>query len=443
MKQVFSKMKYLIIAIIIVLIIFFYFGVFAPLEAELEKNLNQNFQNTVSILEINVENELKRYKEGAESLSSRTMIKNELAGYRDGEVSFQELQDYTQAKYSDGARILENIIAAFRISEEKLIASWGEKEIDTYEDLINYNNTTTEIKVFKNDCLVLINSTINKDDRKLGNDIVVFDLQSLMNEINSGNINCEIIYSEEKLNGIDKNNFIVEYRRLLNTNYWLKSEIFKNDLYQRLNSLSSKIIGGFSLLLFIISIVYYKILTSTSREVINELENKVETITEISETDDMLGIYNRSKFIEVLESEIYRSRRYDHDLSLIMFDLDHFKVINDKYGHHVGDEILIKITEIIENEIREIDLFARYGGDEFMILNPETKLEDAVKLAERLKDKISSTKFTTVNNITLSFGVTKLNDNDDIDSLLKRVDDALYQAKEKRNFIVSQDNFNC
>ena len=443
MKQVFSKMKYLIIAIIIVLIIFFYFGVFAPLEAELEKSLNQNFQNTVSILEINVENELKRYKEGAESLSSRTMIKNELAEYRDGEVSFQELQDYTQAKYSDGARILENIIAAFRVSEEKLIASWGEKEIDTYEDLINYNNTTTEIKVFKNDCLVLINSTINKDDRKLGNDIVVFDLQSLMNEINSGNINCEIIYSEEKLNGIDKNNFIVEYRRLLNTNYWLKSEIFKNDLYQRLNSLSSKIIGGFSLLLFIISIVYYKILTSTSREVINELENKVETITEISETDDMLGIYNRSKFIEVLESEIYRSRRYDHDLSLIMFDLDHFKVINDKYGHHVGDEILIKITEIIENEIREIDLFARYGGDEFMILNPETKLEDAVKLAERLKDKISSTKFTTVNNITLSFGVTKLNDNDDIDSLLKRVDDALYQAKEKRNFIVSQDNFNC
>lgn len=435
MRHVFSKMKYLIIATIIVLILFFYFGVFSPLEAELEKSLNQNFQSTVSILEINVENELNRYKEGAESLSSRTMIRNELAEYKNGEVSFHELQNYTQEKYSDGVKVLKNIIAAFRVSENKIIASWGEKEINSYEEFINYNNTTTEIKILKKDFLVLINSTINKDNNKLGNDIVIFNLKPLMNEINSENINCEIIYSEEKINGVEKDNIVVEYRRLLNTNYWLKSETLKNQLYHSLNSLSSKIIGGFSILLFIISVVFYRTLTSTSKEVINELENKVEIITEISETDDMLGIYNRSKFIDVLKSEISRSRRYNHDLSLIMFDLDCFKVINDEYGHQVGDEILIEITEIIESEIREIDLFARYGGDEFMILNPETKLENAVRLAERLKKKISSTNFTEVNKITLSFGVTELKDKDDIDSLLKRVDDALYKAKESRNAV--------
>lgn len=435
MRHVFSKMKYLIIATIIVLILFFYFGVFSPLEAELEKSLNQNFQSTVSILEINVENELNRYKEGAESLSSRTMIRNELSEYKNGEVSFHELQNYTQEKYSDGVKVLKNIIAAFRVSENKIIASWGEKEINSYEEFINYNNTTTEIKILKKDFLVLINSTINKDNNKLGNDIVIFNLKPLMNEINSENINCEIIYSEEKINGVEKDNIVVEYRRLLNTNYWLKSETLKNQLYHSLNSLSSKIIGGFSILLFIISVVFYRTLTSTSKEVINELENKVEIITEISETDDMLGIYNRSKFIDVLKSEISRSRRYNHDLSLIMFDLDCFKVINDEYGHQVGDEILIEITEIIESEIREIDLFARYGGDEFMILNPETKLENAVKLAERLKKKISSTNFTEVNKITLSLGVTELKDKDDIDSLLKRVDDALYKAKESRNAV--------
>ena len=116
-----------------------------------------------------------------------------------------------------------------------------------------------------------------------------------------------------------------------------------------------------------------------------------------------------------------------------MFDIDKFKEINDAYGHLVGDKILIRMKELIENKIREIDSFARYGGDEFMIINPETKLKETVKLAEWLRKKIESKEFSEVESVSCSFGVVELMEEDDIDSLLKRVDDYLYKAKEKRN----------
>lgn len=429
----FRKMTYLIVFTIIVLILFFYFGIFSPLKTELEGTLNQNFKSSVSIIEMNIENKLGRYKEGAESLSSRTMIRNKLSEYKKRSISLQELKVYTQDKYSDGAKVLENIVSAFRITEGKIIASWGEKEIDIFKNYISYDNQTTKMKLLKDNGLILINSAIKKDNNKLGHDIVIFDLKPLMNEINKQKIYCEIIYSEEKIEGLETDNIIKDHRRLLNTNYWLKTEISKDELYSNLNTLSSKIIGGFLLLLSIITVAFYKTITGTSKKIIEELEEKMEKITEISETDNMLGIHNRSKFFDVLETEISRSRRYKNDMSLIMFDVDNFKDINDKYGHQTGDKILIKITEIIESEIREIDLFARYGGDEFMILTPEINLTDAVKLAKRLRKAIEKADFTEVKKVSCSFGVAELKNEDDIDSLIKRIDDALYKAKEKRN----------
>jgi diguanylate cyclase (GGDEF)-like protein len=214
----------------------------------------------------------------------------------------------------------------------------------------------------------------------------------------------------------------------LDTDYWLESEKSKDDLYYRLNNLSSKIIIGFLILLGILSTLFYKISKETSIKVINQLEEKVEKITEISETDGMLGIYNRSKFFKTLN-------RYKQNLSLIMIDVDHFKEINDNYGHLLGDEILKRISEIIKNEVRTIDLFARYGGDEFMILSPETNIDEAINLAKRLKNLLEKEKFPKVENVSCSFGVTQLKETDTIDSLIKRVDKGLYKAKESRDTV--------
>ena len=121
MNRIFKKINYLIFMTIIILILFFYFGVFAPLKNKLEITLKNNFMKTVSITEMNIENEFSRFIEGGESLSSRTMIKNKLEEYKSREITFKELKEYTKDKYNDGAKILENIVVAFRLTDNQII----------------------------------------------------------------------------------------------------------------------------------------------------------------------------------------------------------------------------------------------------------------------------------------------------------------------------------
>lgn len=170
----------------------------------------------------------------------------------------------------------------------------------------------------------------------------------------------------------------------------------------------------------------------------NDLVEKIEEITELSETDQLTGIYNRVKFSKELEKEIERKERYQTELSLIMFDVDHFKKVNDTYGHDRGDQALIELTSVVSRLIRETDIFARWGGEEFMILTPNTDLSAANKLAERIREEIAKVEIEEVGHITCSFGVTDFKREDDFDKLTKRVDDALYEAKNKgRDRVVS------
>jgi diguanylate cyclase (GGDEF)-like protein len=146
----------------------------------------------------------------------------------------------------------------------------------------------------------------------------------------------------------------------------------------------------------------------------------------------MLGIYNRTKLMDVLAKEIERANRYGNDLSLIMFDIDKFKEINDAYGHQLGDEVLKKIVSIVENDIRKTDILARYGGDEFTLVCPETSLEEVKKLANRIKTSIRDYKCQKGIDLSCSFGVAQFRNNkENLDTFIKRADDALYKAKEQ------------
>ena len=112
-----------------------------------------------------------------------------------------------------------------------------------------------------------------------------------------------------------------------------------------------------------------------------------------------------------------------------MFDIDFFKVINDTYGHHIGDLVLTNLSEAIHLHIRDSDTFARWGGEEFIILCPNTDEEHIIQFVEKLQDNIKKTNFLPVPSVTVSFGVTLFKSDDTIDSIQKRADDALYEAK--------------
>jgi len=161
---------------------------------------------------------------------------------------------------------------------------------------------------------------------------------------------------------------------------------------------------------------------------IKALSTKLKTL---AFTDSLTHIYNRLHFAHFLDAEIDKVKRYGGTFSIIFFDLDHFKDVNDNYGHLVGDGVLEQITKIVSSANRSSDIFARYGGEEFIVLTPETNLSGALIHAERLRNDIEKFNFDTIGHITSSFGVTEfIAETDTVENLLDRADKALYIAKE-------------
>ncbi|AZV46993.1 diguanylate cyclase [Nautilia sp. PV-1] len=165
-------------------------------------------------------------------------------------------------------------------------------------------------------------------------------------------------------------------------------------------------------------------------------------LQKLSIIDSLTGIFNRYKIDMALKQQISYAKRNKTPLSIIFFDIDHFKKINDNHGHKIGDEILMELTELIKNNVREYDIFGRWGGEEFIIILPNTDLIQALKVAEKLKNKIESYPFKYIHHLTCSFGVTELTEDDTSDSIVIRADNYMYEAKKRgRNRIVSDLNY--
>jgi len=153
-------------------------------------------------------------------------------------------------------------------------------------------------------------------------------------------------------------------------------------------------------------------------------------IFDLSITDELTSLYNRRKIMEILKTEIERATRYGFELALIIADIDYFKKVNDNYGHVMGDLVLKKVALVLRNSIRKVDYIGRYGGEEFIIILPETSLQNAILLAERIKKMFNALKIEGLEQpITLSFGIATLTTGKDIDTLIKEADTALYEAK--------------
>ncbi len=160
----------------------------------------------------------------------------------------------------------------------------------------------------------------------------------------------------------------------------------------------------------------------------SELRRANKRLEELSITDDLTGIYNRRNFYEKLSQEIARAGRHKRPLSLLMFDVDHFKSYNDTHGHLAGNRILERVGRIVSEEIREVDWGFRYGGDEFTVILPETSKENAMVVAERIRKAFEKCKF---DETTLSIGIAQYDLKSDLDIVIKNADEAMYRAKSQ------------
>jgi diguanylate cyclase (GGDEF)-like protein len=148
-----------------------------------------------------------------------------------------------------------------------------------------------------------------------------------------------------------------------------------------------------------------------------------------ADTDDLTRAYSRRRFYELLHEEVGRANRYRRALSLAMFDVDRFKQINDEHGHLIGDQVLVSLCNVVRDQIRESEYLARFGGDEFMLLLPEARLDDAVRIVERLRESLAGHSVGAVGPVACSFGVCEYVPGESADNLIRRADRALYEAK--------------
>lgn len=196
------------------------------------------------------------------------------------------------------------------------------------------------------------------------------------------------------------------------------------------NSLSQLLIFGFSLLA--IRIVFHALASEHDKVRIYaiELEKRNQELQEMALRDRMTGLYNHHHTFDVLHQECLRARRHDYPLSIVMMDIDHFKRINDSYGHLQGDKVLIKAAEIIRSCVRNVDIVGRYGGEEFLIILPQTPLMGAVDVAERIRREFHRHDFgIPLLRVTASLGVAEYN-GEETEKFVDRADQELYRAKQ-------------
>ena len=167
-----------------------------------------------------------------------------------------------------------------------------------------------------------------------------------------------------------------------------------------------------------------------------KLDYARDLLDRMSKTDILTEISNRRHLMERFNNELERAKRAGNSLCCIMMDVDHFKAINDTFGHLKGDDVLRELAKILKDSIRTYDVVGRYGGEEFMIILPDTNLENAAKLAERIRQKVESdlgnkSNLSASNSVTISLGLTGMRDDDtSFETIIKRADEALYRAKE-------------
>lgn len=164
----------------------------------------------------------------------------------------------------------------------------------------------------------------------------------------------------------------------------------------------------------------------------DELRQKNELLTELSTTDSLTKIYNRRHFMELSRREYQRSERQGFQVSLLIFDVDRFKQMNDGFGHHVGDSVLVEVCGLAQKTFRKYDILGRYGGDEFTVLFPQTSLKQALRVCERFAELVREIRVPEAESCrtTISGGVAeKTSHTDNIERLIKAADQALYSAK--------------
>ena len=357
----------------------------------------------------------------------------------------------------------EYIDTATKKTNTELIKAIQEiDEVNTKENYIFLINSHGDVLINKSSPEI-INKNISDIDNQFASDVIKKILTTLLHD--------DVSFLTYEWINIHTNQVEMKHsyiRKIPNTDWIIGSGFFLSDIHNKLSqetvnmnkvfSEESKKILYLAILIMALSLLmsYYlsrKLKQSFSRyekqisrknnqllALNNTLEEKVQKRTieleqmkndfeKLATTDTLTQINNRYSLMNLLSSEINRAHRYSSPLSLIMYDIDFFKKVNDTYGHDIGDTVLLSLSNIVKKNLRTIDIVGRYGGEEILIVLPNTSLDDAKKFANRIRKEVEDYSFDTVGSITISLGLAEIKEGETVDELFKRVDELMYVSK--------------
>ena len=235
----------------------------------------------------------------------------------------------------------------------------------------------------------------------------------------------------------DSNLYLAEINKLRNyENKPIGHIVFTIDMkkfFNKVNNYKLTIILSF----VIFGVILLLMLSKWFSFFVNEVHINQKKLEELSHVDELTGLFNRRKIVELIDCEYDRSKRYKINDCIIIFDIDHFKNVNDTYGHNIGDTILKELSQLLKSTIRKTDHLGRWGGEEFIIIATETDIESCKIFTEKLRSKIENFNFTEAGQVTCSFGIAKLDIDYDYKESIHNSDLALYEAKHQgRNKVV-------
>ncbi|MEA3553045.1 MAG: diguanylate cyclase [Campylobacterota bacterium] len=350
---------------------------------------------------------------------------------------FEHSMEYICAVNEDGSLygILTHTDIISHINPETLMENYR------IGDLMNMNKhiqktsqDTISSEVLKNmadnkyDCIVIINN-----DLPIG----ILTTKDVMELIKSShNLNTPI--SNYMSSPIETINEDASIKEAIN---FMKEKHFKRIVVTN----SKNVLTGLILQRELISLSYSKwsVLmreySSELSEINNLLEKKTKKYEKMASTDQLTGLYNRYKFTELFHSEFHTMEQRENSMCVMMIDIDYFKTVNDKYGHNIGDSVLLQTSNILLKHFRNVDVVSRWGGEEFIILLPTATIENGKKIAEKIRESLSLYDMGKGLKITASFGITEVKVGDCLEMAIKRADDALYEAKSSgRNCVKVQ-----
>ncbi len=429
--------------------------IYLPLKTELQQSLIDNFDRLSYISYASLQNSIDRGIEGARSMSSRTVIRNAILEYENGEIDMAELIAYTQPKYQDGAKALEHLIRAERFVDDTIIAEYLSADYKdhfcTTEDrLVENSEISSALCLTDEHTFFAMLSPILSEGRVIGYDKLVFDLSDQIQTLSTDTIKLEIIYQDEfeslsstantvRSDAISslfyKEDFYYQAFCMRDSAYFISKQSGASLLEPVYRLSFQTLLAGISILLAFTIAVYIFVARYAKGELVNleDIRRSLKDAVTEANLDPLTKAGSRRFGDEFLTSAFERFRQGEPSPAILLFDIDNLKKVNDTYGHSVGDRVIRSIAEAVQTSIRSGDMLLRWGGDEFIGifggLSKESALPFAKKLLNTVSDQTIEVGAETINP-TISVGISYFNEDDrDFIDAINRADRAMYQSK--------------